>query len=100
MLDASDPEFLLTRPEDMRSALFELTHPDSHILVRDAADREIAVLILGADKHTRQFFWRPRDTPARTSNSPTAWACSAAPPSTFTPRPMGRADPSGCSGPT
>ena len=37
-------------------------------------------------------------TPARTSNSPTAWACSAAPPSTFTPRPMGRADPSGCSG--
>ena len=61
MLDASDPEFLLTRPEDMRSALFELTHPDSHILVRDAADREIAVLILGADKHTRQFFWRPRD---------------------------------------
>lgn len=61
MLDASDPEFLLTRPEDMRSALFELTHPDSHILVRDAADREIAVLILGADKATRQFFWRPRD---------------------------------------
>lgn len=61
MLDASDPEFLLTRPEDMRSALFELTHPDSHILVRDAADREIAVLVLGADKGTRQFFWRPRD---------------------------------------
>lgn len=61
MLDAADPEFLLTRPEDMRSALFELTHPDSHILVRDAADREIAVLILGADKQTRQFFWRPRD---------------------------------------
>ena len=61
MLDASDPEFLLTRPEDMRAALFELTHPDSHILVRDAADREMAVLILGADKHTRQFFWRPRD---------------------------------------
>ncbi|MEN4923078.1 flagellar brake protein [Achromobacter spanius] len=60
-MDASDPEFLLTRPEDMRSALFELTHPDSHILVRDAADREIAVLILGADKQTRQFFWRPRD---------------------------------------
>ncbi|AZS79243.1 flagellar brake protein [Achromobacter spanius] len=61
MLDASDPEFLLTRPEDMRSALFELTHPDSHILVRDAADREMAVLVLGADKQTRQFFWRPRD---------------------------------------
>ncbi|EHK65697.1 flagellar brake protein [Achromobacter arsenitoxydans] len=60
-MDASDPEFVLTRPEDMRSALFELTHPDSHILVRDAADREIAVLILGADKQTRQFFWRPRD---------------------------------------
>ena len=47
MLDASDPEFLLTRPEDMRAALFELTHPDSHILVRDAADREMAVLVLG-----------------------------------------------------
>ncbi|MGY6273543.1 flagellar brake protein [Achromobacter denitrificans] len=61
MLDASDPEFLLTRPEDMRAALFELTHPDSHILVRDAADREMAVLILGADKQTQQFFWRPRD---------------------------------------
>ncbi len=61
MLDASDPEFLLTRPEDMRAALFELTHPDSHILVRDAADREIAVLILGADKQSLQFFWRPRD---------------------------------------
>ncbi len=61
MLDASDPEFLLTRPEDMRAALFELTHPDSHILVRDAADREMAVLVLGADKQTRQFFWRPRD---------------------------------------
>nr|WP_255696040.1 flagellar brake protein [Achromobacter sp. MY14] len=60
-MDASDPEFLLTRPEDMRSALFELTHPDSHILVRDAADREMAVLVLGADKQTRQFFWRPRD---------------------------------------
>jgi hypothetical protein len=60
-LDASDPEFLLTRPEDMRAALFELTHPDSHILVRDAADREMAVLVLGADKQTRQFFWRPRD---------------------------------------
>ena len=61
VLDASDPEFLLTRPEDMRAALFELTHPDSHILVRDAADREMAVLVLGADKQTRQFFWRPRD---------------------------------------
>ncbi|MFD4840802.1 flagellar brake protein [Achromobacter sp. NPDC058515] len=60
-MDPSDPEFLLTRPEDMRSALFELTHPDSRVIVRDAADREMAVIILGADKHTRQFFWRPRD---------------------------------------
>ena len=40
-------------------------------------------------------------TPARTSNNPTAWACSAAPPSTFTPRPMGACrSASGCSGPT
>jgi len=61
VLDASDPEFLLTRPDEMRSALFELTHPDSHILVRDAADREMAVLILGVDKQAGEFFWRPRD---------------------------------------
>ncbi|KOF52568.1 MULTISPECIES: hypothetical protein [unclassified Achromobacter] len=60
-MDTGDPEFLLTRPEELRAALFELTHPDSHILVRDAADREIAVLILGADRHAHQFFWRPRD---------------------------------------
>ena len=93
MLDASDPEFLLTRPEDMRSALFELTHPDSHILVRDAADREIAVLILGRTSTRASSSGVRATTPARTSNNPTAWACSAAPPSTFTPRPMGRADP-------
>lgn len=61
MMDASDPEFQLSRPEDIRSALFELTHPDSHTLVRDAADREIAVLILGVDKHAGVYFWRPRD---------------------------------------
>jgi hypothetical protein len=29
--------------------------------VRDATDREIAVLVLGADKQTGFFFWRPRD---------------------------------------
>ncbi len=60
-MDASDPEFQLSRPEEIRSALFELTHPDSHTLVRDAADREIAVLVLGVDKHAGVFFWRPRD---------------------------------------
>ncbi|MFC4274254.1 flagellar brake protein [Achromobacter aloeverae] len=57
----SDPDFLLTRPEEIRSALFELTHPECQILVRDAADREMAVLVLGTDKQTRHFFWRPRD---------------------------------------
>lgn len=57
----SDPDFLLTRPEEIRSALFELTHPECQILVRDAADREMAVMVLGADKQTRHFFWRPRD---------------------------------------
>ncbi|WP_233234693.1 flagellar brake protein [Bordetella sp. LUAb4] len=57
----SDPDFLLTRPEEIRSALFELTHPECQILVRDAADREMAVVVLGADKQTRHFFWRPRD---------------------------------------
>ncbi len=56
-----DPDFLLTRPEEIRSALFELTHPECQILVRDAADREMAVVVLGADKQTRHFFWRPRD---------------------------------------
>lgn len=56
-----DPDFLLTRPDEIRSALFELTHPDCQIIVRDAADREMAVLVLGADKQTRHFFWRPRD---------------------------------------
>jgi c-di-GMP-binding flagellar brake protein YcgR len=56
-----DPDFLLTRPDEIRSALFELTHPDCQILVRDAADREMAVVVLGADKQTRHFFWRPRD---------------------------------------
>lgn len=55
------PDFTLTRPEDIRAALFELTHPDSHVVVRDAADRDVAVLILGADKQTGFFFWRPRD---------------------------------------
>ena len=67
MLDASDPEFLLTRPEDMRSALFELTHPDSHILVRDAADREIAVLILGRTSTRASSSGVRATTPARTS---------------------------------
>lgn len=56
-----DSDFLLTRPEEIRSALFELTHPDCQILVRDAADREMAVVILGVDKQTGNFFWRPRD---------------------------------------
>ncbi|WP_454690515.1 flagellar brake protein [Achromobacter aloeverae] len=60
-LKESDPDFLLTRPEEIRSALFELTHPECQILVRDAADREMAVLVLGTDKQTRHFFWRPRD---------------------------------------
>lgn len=61
MFETSQPEFLLLQPEDIRAALFELTHPDSHIMVRDAADREVAAVILGVDRKTGFFFWRPRD---------------------------------------
>ncbi len=53
--------YWLTRPEEIRAALFELTHPDSHILVRDPADRELAVTILALDKDTSSFAWAPRD---------------------------------------
>ncbi|ARP90908.1 flagellar brake protein [Bordetella genomosp. 9] len=56
-----DSDFLLTRPEEIRSAIFELTHQESHVLVRDAGDRETAVLVLGIDRQTGHFFWRPRD---------------------------------------
>ena len=58
---ASDADSILTHPADIRAALFELTHPDCHILVRDPADRHTAVLMLGVDKQTEHFFWRPRD---------------------------------------
>lgn len=75
MLDASDPEFLLTRPEDMRAALFELTHPDSHILVRDAADREMAVLVLGRTSRRGSSSGVRATMPAPISSSRTAWAC-------------------------
>jgi c-di-GMP-binding flagellar brake protein YcgR len=60
-LKEPDADFLLTRPEEIRSAVFELTHQDCQVLVRDAADRETAVLVLGIDKQTSHFFWRPRD---------------------------------------
>jgi c-di-GMP-binding flagellar brake protein YcgR len=60
-LKEPDSEFLLTRQEEIRSAVFELTHQDCQVLVRDAADRETAVLVLGIDKQTNHFFWRPRD---------------------------------------
>jgi c-di-GMP-binding flagellar brake protein YcgR len=60
-LKEPDSDFLLTRPEEVRSAVFELTHQDCQVLVRDAADRETAVLVLGIDKQTGHFFWRPRD---------------------------------------
>jgi len=55
------PEFLLVKPDAVRSALFELTHPESHIVVRDAADREMTAVVLGVDNQTGIFFWRPRD---------------------------------------
>ena len=58
---ASDADTILIHPADIRAALFELTHPDCHILVRDPADRHTAVLMLGVDKQTEHFFWRPRD---------------------------------------
>lgn len=60
-LKEPEPDFLLTRPEEIRSAIFELTHQDCTTLVRDAADRETAILVLGIDKQTDHFFWRPRD---------------------------------------
>jgi c-di-GMP-binding flagellar brake protein YcgR len=60
-LKEPDSDFLLTRPEEIRSAIFELTHQDCQTLVRDAADRETAILVLGIDKQTNHFFWRPRD---------------------------------------
>lgn len=59
--DPNDTEFLLTETHDIRATLFELTHPDSHIMVRDAADRQIAVSVLGAEKKQALFYWRPRD---------------------------------------
>ncbi|MDQ2138600.1 flagellar brake protein [Alcaligenaceae bacterium B3P038] len=61
MLSETPPDFLLTDPDEIRSALFELTHAEAHVVVRDAADREIAVLIIGLDRKTGTFFWRPRD---------------------------------------
>lgn len=57
----NDPGFWLHRPEDVRAALFELTHPDSHVLVRDAGDRELAVVIRSIDRGTQTFTWAPRD---------------------------------------
>lgn len=60
-LNEPESDFLLTRPEEIRSAIFELTHQDCTTLVRDAADRETAILVLGIDKQTDHFFWRPRD---------------------------------------
>ncbi|OZI21310.1 flagellar brake protein [Bordetella genomosp. 9] len=60
-LKEPESDFLLTRPEEIRSAIFELTHQDCTTLVRDAADRETAILVLGIDKQTDHFFWRPRD---------------------------------------
>lgn len=59
--DSAELEFLLTEAHDIRAALFELTHQDSHIVVRDAADRQIAVLVLAAEKKQSVFYWRPRD---------------------------------------
>lgn len=61
MLSETPPDFLLTDPDEIRSALFELTHAEAHVVVRDAADREIAALIIGLDRKTGTFFWRPRD---------------------------------------
>ena len=61
MFEPSQPEFLLLQPEDIRAALSELTHPDSHILVGEAPEREVAAVILGVDSKTGFFFWRPRD---------------------------------------
>jgi c-di-GMP-binding flagellar brake protein YcgR len=60
-MDNHQNEFLLTRADDIRAALFELTHPDTHIIVRDAADHEMAAVILGIDRQTSYFFWRLRD---------------------------------------
>lgn len=57
----NDPDYWLSSPEDIRAALFELMHPDSHIVVRDPAERELAVQLLAIDKSTRSFFWLPRD---------------------------------------
>jgi len=60
-MDNHQNEFLLVRADDIRAALFELTHPDTHIVVRDTADREVAAVILGIDRQTGYFFWRLRD---------------------------------------
>ncbi|MEI2418597.1 flagellar brake protein [Orrella sp. JC864] len=59
-LDA-EPDYWLTHPQEVRAALFELTHPDSHILVRDPADRELAITITALDKDSQTLYWRPRD---------------------------------------
>lgn len=60
-MDNHQNEFLLVRADDIRAALFELTHPDTHIVVRDTADREVAAVVLGIDRQTGYFFWRLRD---------------------------------------
>lgn len=57
----TESEFTLTSPDDIRSALFELTHAESRIGVRDAADREIAVELVAIEKRIPRFYWRPRD---------------------------------------
>lgn len=59
--DPAESEFLLLQAHEIRAALYELTHPDSHILVRGAADREIIAVVLNVEKHNPSFLWRPKD---------------------------------------
>jgi len=59
--ETSNPNCLLLDPAEIRAALLELIHPDSRIMLCDPLDHEIQVIIVGVDRVTGGFFWRPRE---------------------------------------
>jgi len=58
--ETSSPNALLLQPAEIRAALLELIHPDSRIMLRDPLDHEVQVVLIGVDRMTGGFFWRPR----------------------------------------
>lgn len=61
MPETSNAHSLLLQPAEIRAALLELIHPDSRIMLRDSLDHEVQVVLVGVDRMTGGFFWRPRE---------------------------------------